>query len=245
MPQMFRTSVASDVVSTGINGNQISYHIKDTTNEIDQRNDTIYPFAAFFAACARVMSEDAMKSKEHKTAITFCDKNGSNATLMSCISEWIPTEDGSDGNFNFYFSFDVNDIKGLPEDAIKPFYQLQAIRPFAATLRDEFANTHCRSINDEVVLNGITMSIVKTICNWLDENASESEPVTVEFKDSSVYEINFDGEGKAIPIEYEEYKKHWITYATATVVVDRGVKKKSMTFGEEMKAIAKGNADLI
>lgn len=243
MPGMFKSSIASELVGSGINGNALRFCISDKTNETDQRNDTVFPFSAFIATCAHIMSSDAMKSKEHKTALVFSDPKGAGSMLMACISEWIPTEDG-DGNYNFYFTFDQEDIKGLPEDAVKPFYQLQAIKPYAATFRDEVYNTHSRQIDDEEIINGMTVTIVKTICNWLDENASENEPISVEFKDSTFFEVELSADEEQVPIDFETYKSHWVTYATATVTVERGIKRKSMTFGEEMKAIAKGNADL-
>ena len=243
MPQLFRSALISELTGSGANGNAVHFVISDTTNEKDQRNDSVYPFTAFIGACARIMSADAMKSKDHKTALVFSDPKGAGSMLMACVSEWIP--EGDDGNYNFYFTFDPEDIKGIPEDAVKPFYDIQAIMPWGPTLRGVLSNVHCRRIDDVEILNGITILVVKTICNWLDANASENEEIAVEFKDSTVYDAELTAEGKApTPIDFETYKSHWVTYATATVSVERGLKKKTMTFGEEMKAIAKGNADL-
>lgn len=243
MPQLFRGALISELTGTGSNGNAVSFVISDTTNEKDQRNDSVYPFTSFIGACARIMSNDAMKSKDHKTALVFSDPKGAGSMLMACVSEWIP--EGDDGNFNFYFTFDPEDIKGIPEEAVKPFYDIQAIMPWGPTLRSVLANVHCRRIDDLEILNGITILIVKTICNWLDSNASENEVVSCEFKDSTVYDVKLATDSnESVPIDFETYKSHWVTYAVASVAVERGVKKKTMTFGEEMKAIAKGNADL-
>jgi hypothetical protein len=241
LPNIFKIGFETDLKISGPNNNAVLFKIQNVNNEIDQKNDCVYPFAAFIEACASVMSTDVMKSKEHKTALVFSDPKGAGNMLMACISEWIPANDG-DGNYNFYFSFDPDDIKGLPEDRIHNFYNLQDVKSWGATIKKIIASSHGRCIDDDQILTQMSILIVKSLYNWLDENASEDTVVSLTIDEDPTYYNN--DSNPADKLSYEDYLKRLITYAVATVEIVKGKKIKSMTFGEEMKAIAKGNADL-
>lgn len=244
LPNTFKASFETDVKGTGKNGDENKFYITNLDNDKDGRNDCIYPFSIFFSTCATVMSKDKMKNKDHKTALVFSNPKGAGSMLLACISEWIPDESGEDGNFNIFFSFDPDDIKGLPEDAIHQYTDIATIAPWASTFSAIMADTHRRLINDEEIINSITILIVKSLNNWLEENASESDVISIEFKEAANYSaVPENGSGEKY--DFEEYKKSWITYATASVEVVKGKKVKSITFGEELKAIAKGNVDSI
>ena len=243
LPNAFRIAVETEAMATGTNGSVVSFQISNQNNFYDMRNDCVMPFSVLIATAASIMSNAKMKSKDHKTAIIFANPKGSGSMLMACISEYIPAEEG-EGNWNVYFSFDPESIKGIPEDSVKNYTDLQSIEHWAACYRNIMLNTHSRKIDDEEVINQLTIISVKCLINWLDENASENDVINLEIKEAPNYlDIPATSGEEATPIKYEDYKNSWITYATASVEIVKGQKIKSMTFGEEMKAIAKGNVD--
>ena len=82
----------------------------------------------------------------------------------------------------------------------------------------------------------MVLCAIKTIYGWLDSSASETETQELLIEGALKYNKN---------ISFEDWENSLITFATASVEVVKGIKKMSMSFGEEMKLIAKGNSDSI
>ena len=227
----------SEITTTGPNGNVESWIAPNVPHPVDHRNDCVSSHSVVIATCASIMSESAMKDKEHKTAIIFQNPKGAGSMLMACISEWVPNGEG-EGEFNVYFSFDQEDIKGVPEENIHNFTDLASIRPWAATFSNIYDQLHSRVINNEELINGTTILVIKTIIDWLSDAATEGEVVQLVIDDEPTY-----GYTKDNPYTEADYYNNMIVYGTASVEIVKGVKMMSMTFGEEMKALAKGNND--
>lgn len=236
IPNMFRMGFCT-IATSGPNGNSQSWTVANAPHPEDHRNDCTNSFSVVIASCASIMSESAMKDKEHKTAIVFQSPKGAGSMLMACISEFIPSDSG-EGEFNVYFSFDPEDIKGVPEENIHSFTDLAAIRPWAATYSDIYYQLHSRKINNEELINETTILVIQNIIDWLSDAATESEVVQLIIDDEPNY-----GFKRGTPYTEADYYANFITYAIASVEVIKGVKVMSMTFGEEMKALAKGNND--
>lgn len=235
IPQNFKMMFEEEITSTNTNGQVTSFDISLTNDCKDQSNDSTDAFDTLILTCASVMSKDEMKPKEDgKAALIFTNTKGVGEMLMACIAEY--TEEDGDGNWYFSFSFDPEDIKSINPDNIFNFTKLEKVAPFANMFNDALMELHSKRIGDTEIINGMVLCAIRTITGWLDTAASEAE----------VQELVIDGALKySKEISEQEWKDSLITFATASVEVVKGVKKMSMSFGEEMKLIAKGNADSI
>ena len=82
----------------------------------------------------------------------------------------------------------------------------------------------------------VVKAAIKCLYNWLDVQAVEGDIVTLEITDTPFG--SFES-----PITPEEYKKKLITVAVAAVEIIKDEKTMSVVFGDDLKAIAKGNND--
>lgn len=235
IPQNFKMAFEQEVTSTNANGQVTSFDIGLTNDPKDQSNDSTDTFDALILTCASIMSKDEMKPKaDGKSALVFTNSKGVGEMLMACIAEY--TEEEGEGNWYFSFSFDPEDIKGIKPENIFNFTKLEKVAPFANMFNDALMELHSKRIGDVEIINSMVITAIKTIIGWLDTAAVEGE----------VQELVIDGALKYNKeITEDEWKNSLITFATAAVEVVKGVKKMSMSFGEEMKLIAKGNADSI
>lgn len=235
IPQNFKMMFEQEVTTTNSNGQITSYDISLTNDPNDQSNDSTDAFDTLILACASIMSKDEMKPKESgKSALVFGNTKGVGEMLMACIAEYI--EEEGKGNWYYSFTFNPEDIKGIKAENTFNFTKLEKVAPFANIFNDSLMELHSKRIGDIEIINGMVLCAIKTLIAWMDTAAIEGE----------VNELVIDGAAKYTQtISEEEWKDSFITFATASVEVVKGIKKMTMSFGEEMKAIAKGNSDSI
>lgn len=235
IPQNFKMMFEQEVISTNSNGQVTSFDISTSNDPHDHSNDSTDAFDTLILTCASIMSKDEMKNKaDGKSALVFGNTKGVGEIILACVAEY--TEEDGDGNWYFSFTFDPEDIKGIKPENIFNFTNLEKIAPFANMYNDALLELHSKRIGDIEIINGMVICAIKSIIAWLDTAANES----------TVQELVIDGSLKYnSDWSEEDWKNSLITFATASVEVVKGVKKMSMSFGEEMKLIAKGNADSI
>lgn len=235
IPQNFKLMFEQEVTSTNEMGQVTSFDVSLTNDPNDQTNDSTDAFDTLILACASIMSKDEMKPKDSgKSALVFGNTKGVGEMLMACIAEYIE-EDGK-GNWYFSFTFNPEDIKGIKPENTFNFTSLEKVAPFANIFNDAAMELHSKRIGDIEIINGMVLCAIKSLIAWLDTAATEGE----------IHELVIDGSPRyQKQISEQDWKDSFITFATASVEVVKGVKKMAMGFGEEMKAIAKGNSDSI
>ena len=234
VPQNFKLMVEQEVTTTNENGQVTAFDIDLTNDPVDQSNDSTDTFDTLILTCASIMSKDEMKDKNNKSALVFGNTKGIGEMLMACIAEYV--EEDGEGNWYYSFTFDPEDIKGIKPDNTFNFTKLEKVAPFANMFNVALMELHSKRIGDVEIINGMVLCAIKSIIGWLDTAATEGE----------IQELIIDGAPKySSTVSEQEWKDSLITFATASVEVVKGVKKMSMSFGEEMKAIAKGNGDSI
>lgn len=224
IPQQFKLLVESEVtfpapaggVPTGLN----------IRNEFDgsYSNDCVDMFDTVIMALAELCAKDKFKAKD-KQAIGI---NGlENGAFIAALL--IDYDDEAKCN-SFAITFDPLDVKGYEVT------NLIDITEFPYIVNETLYGLHRKNINDITIINQMVVTTFKAIHQWLDSNAS----------DGNVVELIIDG-----AIDYqdqmskEEFDANAIEFASAKVQLVNGVKKFSITFGEEIKAIAKGNSDTV
>jgi hypothetical protein len=235
IPQQFKMMFEQDITVTNEQGEQISFCLNSENNPKDQSNDTTDTFSALILTIASIMSLDAMKKvKDGKVALVFSNTKGIGELLLACIAEY--TEENGEGNWYYSLTFNQDDIKGIKPDNIHNYTDLSKICPFAVKFNDALYELHSKSLGDTELVNQMVLIAIKCIINWLDSAAVEDEVTELIIDDAISYSEN---------ISKEDYENSFVTFATASVEVVKGVKQMSMSFGEEILLIAKGNSDSI
>lgn len=235
IPQNYKMMIESEITTTNDEGQTTVFDISIANDVHDQSNDSTDMFDTLILTCASIMSRDEMKPKaDGKSALVFTNTNGVGEVLMACIAEY--TEEDGDGNWYFSFSFDPEDIKGIKPENVFNFTSLEKVAPFANVFNESCMELHTKRIGDLEIINNMVLCTIKTIYGWLDSSASETEIQELLIEGALKYNKN---------ISFEDWENSLITFATASVEVVKGIKKMSMSFGEEMKLIAKGNSDSI
>lgn len=235
LPQKFKLMAEEKIFTVEDNGEKQGYTF---SLEVDDNHccDSTDIFGTLFVAIASLMCKDQFKPTDGKAALVFNDDTteGAGRMLMACISEFVKEE--NDGNWYFSFSFNPNDIKNIKDENIYSFYNLEKIMPFAAAFNNAFIEMHHKMIEQRSIINMLATIIIKCLINWLDSNAKEDTIVELIIDDVLHYAKNRTD---------DEYDAAIIDCATLSVTVDKkdGIKVMSGQFGEELKAIAKGNGD--
>lgn len=234
IPNNFKMAVESEITTTE-NGVTSPITLDCTTDPKDQSNDCTDMYSAMFTAIASIMSNDIMKPKASgKAALVFTNPRSVGEVVMACISEY-SEEDGS-GNWYFRLSFDPEDIKGIEPKNIFNANKLEKIEPFAHHFNAALCQLHSKMLGSIDIINSLAVVAIETLKNWLDSNAEEGTIVELVINDRKSYKKD---------MTESEWNDNLITYAIASVEIVKGIKKMSCVFGEELKAIAKGNIDRI
>ncbi len=232
IPQQFKAMFEQEVYRIDPNTNEmIKFNISAANDPRDQSNDCVDIFGVLINTCANIMAHDEMKPEDGKAALVFGNLQGVGEMLMACVAEYV--KDGDEGNWYYSFTFDPEDIKNIKPENVHPFNSMEKICPFMEEFNRCFAAMHMKSVDQEFVY-GSTLCAIKTLINWLESAANEDEIVELVIDDVLKYNSE---------ISLEDYNASMITFAIASAEVVKGVKKYSMSFGEEMKAVAKGNGD--
>lgn len=232
IPAIFKQIAETEVTTTLSDGTAQCFTISMIDDERNHSNDSTDAFGVVMTTIANIMSRPELKPEEGKSALVFNNFKGIGEMVFACIAELV--EDEGEKNWMYRFSFNPDDIKGIKNENIFSFTSLEKVAPYATIFNEVFLEMHSKRIPDVEIINQITLAVIKCITNWLDTNASETEIVEIQFTDCLT---NSNDRTK------EEYLDACVEIATFSVAVEKGIKVMSGSFGEELKAIAKGNGD--
>lgn len=181
---------------------------------------------------ADIFSTAFFKCKS-KTALVFQKESGE--MIAAAISDY----DADGENYFYNITFDPTEIANIPKDKIvnyTDFLDESRNMKYWQIFNTVICVSHNYAISDEDMVNLLTIQVFETLFHWLDVNAKADEVVELVIDDYiGKYQEN---------LSEEEYNKQLTPVATASVEVVKDVKKMSIQFSEELKAIAKGSNDM-
>lgn len=190
-------------------------------------------FGSLMMGCAQAMSCDKFKVKD-KAALVF-NKADNGEVIAAVISDY--DKDGE--NYFYNITFDPADLKGIKENNIinyRDFVDKNRSLNFAQLVNAAYCAAHNIAITDYNVIDVMIISALECLYQWLDLNAKDGEVVELIIDD---YIGRFE-----FGMSEEEYNKRLVPVAIATVETNKDIKKMSIQFSEELKAIAKGSNDI-
>lgn len=128
-------------------------------------------FKSTIAATADFLRET--KKKNQKTALSYLDQAGN--FIMAAIVAYNKNEEEGQDNWNFYFTFDENDIKDVPEN--NRFNTNESHFHAAVTQRLLEHNLRC---SEAVYISPMISMMARSLSSFLDQNAVPGEEVTLE-----------------------------------------------------------------
>lgn len=234
IPQSYKCGVEASMPTfkSKITGDDISVEITLNPNPRTHFNSSVDMFPNVIKTCADIMSTPFFKCKT-KAALVFQKDSGE--FIAACVSDY----DAEGENYFFNITFDQNDIKNISKDKLvnytdfsDPDRNMKYWELFNANL----CIAHNYAIADEQMIYTLTMQVFEVLYHWFDVNAKADEIVELIIDDYiGKYSNN---------MSEEEYNNALTVVATGSVEVVKDVKKISIQFGEEMKAIAKGSNDM-
>lgn len=234
IPQSYKCAVeaAAPTFTDKTTGEEIRVELNLNTNPKTNFNSSVDMFPNLFKTCADIMSTEFFKCKT-KTALVFQKDSGE--FIAACTSDY----DIEGENYFFNITFDPNDIKDIPKDKIVNYTDyfdkvrnMKYWEIFNATL----CSSKNYAISDEQMINILTMQAWECLYHWFDVNAVTDQVVELVIDDYiGAYDPN---------MTEEKYNNSLVPVAIGAVEVVKDVKKISIQFGEELKAIAKGANDL-
>lgn len=194
-------------------------------------NSSVDIFGALMKSCADVMASAKFKNKD-KSALVF-NKADNGEIIAACISEY--DDDGE--NYFYNFTFNPEDVKGIKNIVnYKDFKDEEIQINFAQLINKNYCAAHNIAITDYNVLDTLIITAIECLYHWLDTNAVDGEVVELVIDD---YVGKYDKNMTA-----DMYAAALVPVATATVETNKDIKKMSIQFAEELKAIAKGSNDM-
>lgn len=194
-------------------------------------NSSIDCFGAVIKACADAMCDQQFKTKSKK-ALVFNDEHNGGSFIAACVSDY--DKDGE--NYFFNITFDESDIDGAEKVNSGDFRTTNGNIPFVELFNTAYLKGHNIAVVDTTVANIIIKAVLKTIFSWLDENARDGEIVKLIITDRI--------EPFVFGLTKEQYMAGVKPVAICSVETNKDIKKMSVQFSEELKAIAKGDSDL-
>lgn len=195
-------------------------------------NSSVDTFGALMMACANAISDKKFKNKD-KSALVF-NKDDNGEIIAAVISDY--DKDGE--NYFYNIVFDPEEVKNIKSNNVinyKDFIDEERNTNFLQLVNAAYCAAHNIAISDYGVLNTLILTAFECIYNWLDSNAVDGETVELVIDDYI---------GKFEMLSAEEYNKRLAPVATAIVETAKDIKKMSIQFSEELKAIAKGSNDM-
>lgn len=234
LPQSYKCGVeeAAPTFTSKATGETIKVELSLISNPKTHFNSSVDVYGNVMKTIADIFSTEFFKQKT-KSALVFQKESGE--MIAAAIADYDPEGE----NYFFNISFDPNDIKGIAKDRIVNFTDfIDETRnmKYWQIFNTVLCVSHNYAISDEQMVYVLTMQVFETLFHWLDVNAKTDEVVELIIDDYiGKYE---DG------ISAEEYAKSLTPVAIATVEVVKDIKKMSIQFSEELKAIAKGSNDM-
>ena len=211
-------------------GETIQVQIGLNPDPVSNGNSSVDTFGALMMACANAMASSQFKNKD-KSALVF-NKADNGEIIAAVISSY--DEDGE--NYFYNFTFNPEDVKGIKNIVnYKDFVDEQRNITFPQLVNAAYCAAHNIAISDYGVLDVLIISALECIYQWLDTNAKDGEVVELVIDDYI---------GRYDKMTAEQYQAALVPVAIATVETVKDVKKMSIQFSEELKAIAKGSNDM-
>lgn len=183
-------------------------------------------------AVASCMQQEKFKDKQ-KAALVI-NKKATGEFIAAALAEY----DNEGECYNYGITFDPQDITGLDKEHcinFTDFLDEKRDMDFHAIFVSELLLAHNYSIANRDMVEAFTTTTFDCLHHWLDVNAKTDEVMELELTDYI---------GRYTEMDETQYLNSLKTVAIASVEVVKDVKKMSITYGEEIKNIAKGNADL-
>lgn len=188
-------------------------------------------FGCLMMGCAQAMSNEKFKNKD-KSALVF-NKADNGEVIAAVISDY----DKEGENYFYNITFDSADVKGIKNVInYRDFIDKNRNLNFGQLVNAAYCTQHNTAVTDYNVLDIMIICAWETLYQWLDLNAKDGEIVELVIDDYiGRYEFN---------LSEEEYLSRFKPVAIASVETSKDVKKMSIQFAEELKAIAKGSNDM-
>lgn len=229
IPQYFKLAVESKQPTfTDVNGNKCQVIIG--LNPDPQTNSCACcdSFGVVMMACANAMADNQFKNKG-KSALVF-NKDDNGEIIAAVISDY----DAEGENYFYNITFNPDDIKGASNIVDYKNFQSANNYSFIQLVNSNYMLQHNIAVSDKAVLDALVISVFECLYKYLDENAKDGEVV---------YLVIDDFIGRYEPMTPDEYENAISIAAIASVETVKDIKKMSIQFSEELKAIAKGNGD--
>lgn len=234
IPQSYKFAVeeAAPTFTDRLTGETVKVEIGLNPNPKTHFNASTDVFGNVMKVCADIMSTSFFKCKS-KSALVFQKDNGE--VIAAVVSDYDPEGE----NYFYNITFDSADIKSIPKDKIVNYTDFNDERrgmKFWQIFNGILTVSHNYAISDESMIYVLTMVAFEQIFKWLDTNAKSDEVVELVISD---YIGKYDDTMTA-----EAYNAALTPVAICSVEVAKDIKKMSVQFSEELKAIAKGSNDM-
>ena len=234
LPQSYQCAVeeAAPTFTSKATGETIKVELSLIPNPKTHFNSSTDIFGNVMKTIADVLSTGFFKCKS-KSALVFQKDTGE--VIAAAVSDY----DAEGENYFFNITFDPNEIKGIAKEKVVNFTDFvdeSRNLKFWQIFNTVLCVSHNYAISDENMVYVLTIQVMETLYHWLDVNAKADEVVELVIDDYiGKYEDNMSA---------EDYDKALTPVAVASVEVVKDVKKMSVQFSEELKAIAKGSNDM-
>lgn len=211
-------------------GDTIQVQIGLNPDPVSNGNSSVDTFGSLMMACANAMASEKFKNKD-KSALVF-NKADNGEIIAACISEY--DEEGE--NYFYNFTFNPEDIKGIKNIVnFRDFVDEQRNITFPQLFNAAYCAAHNIAVSDYNVIDVLIITAFECLFQWLDTNAKDGEVIELVIDDYI---------GRYEKMSPEQYTAALVPVATATVETAKDIKKMSIQFAEELKAIAKGSNDM-
>lgn len=231
IPQAFKFKVEEKhpTFTNRTTGEEIAVQIGLNPDPKYHSNSSVDIFGALMMACANAMANPVFKNKD-KSALVFNTVNGE--IIAALVSDY--DEEGE--NYFYNFTFNPEDIKGIKNVVnFRDYKDDQRQIDFGRLVNAAYCSAHNIAVTDYEVLDVLIITALEVIFQWLDTNAKDGEVVELVIDDYI---------GKFEQMSESEYNSKLTPVAIAAVETQKDIKKMSIQFSEELKAIAKGNNDI-
>lgn len=233
LPQTYKCGVeqAYPTFKSPVTGEVIKVEVSLVPNPKTHFNSSVDIFPNVIKTVASILSSNFFKCKA-KSALVFQKESGE--IIAAAISDY----DAEGENYFYNITFDANEIKGISKDKIVNYTDFKdEVRnmTYWEIFNTEICTSQNYTISDMNMVHALTMQVWETLFHWFDVNAKPDE----------IMELVIDGYiGKYEDMTAEKYAESLKTVAIGSVEIVKDVKKMSIQFGEEMKAVAKGSNDM-
>ena len=231
IPQAFKFKVEENCPTWTNNATGETYNVQIALNPdpVYHSNSSVDIFGSLMMACANAMASSQFKNKD-RSALVFSKDAGE--FIAAIVSDY-----DTEGENHFYnITFNPSDC-----DRIKNAVDYMAFKDeqrqigFCELVNAAYCAAHNIAIMDYGVMKVLIITALECIYNWLDTNAKDGEVVELYIDDYI---------GRFKQMTEEEYNNALTPVAICSVECNKDVKKMSIQFSEELKAIAKGSNDM-